>query len=371
MLHAWTTLAGAGGRVPHSAPGKHAAPRPGARVACCGTLAAADCLLVFTVGRTATELAILAADRRSFALCLGPPATSAVWNWWLLTLFFLCGSAASLRAWVRKRRGSSASSVAPARQSQRAQHGPQHRPQQPGGDDPRANWLDRAVIAIFATELPVGLLHPPVVLVWLASGCKGHCRRSAICLIPHAAPPCGPRAGECEPCGESVGHCGATLLGGLRPAPCPAGASSRVSAACRPRARWMRSPGLCLCQWRTQRQAPPPAPSGTPSTTALRATLCVHKGQAAPCWPHVAFIVAAARAARAALMAVWREPAPLLQAAAAADALTWLVLVPMLKASEADPARRVFWKRVFLTFESYNVGVFDGLPRSVAIVLVT
>lgn len=70
-------------------------------------------------------------------------------------------------------------------------------------------------------------------------------------------------------------------------------------------------------------------------------------------------------------MAVWREPAPLLQAAAAADALTWLVLVPMLKASEADPARRVFWKRVFLTFESYNVGVFDGLPRSVAIVLVT
>lgn len=80
-----------------------------------------------------------------------------VWNWWLLTLFFLCGSAASLRAWVRKRRGSGASSAAPARQSQRAQHGPQHRQQQPGGDDPRADWLDRAVIAIFATELPMAL----------------------------------------------------------------------------------------------------------------------------------------------------------------------------------------------------------------------
>ncbi len=53
---------------------------------------------------------------------------------------------------------------------------------------------------------------------------------------------------------------------------------------------------------------------------------------------------------------------PPLQAAAALDALTWLVLVPMLEAAEADPARRSFWKHVFLTFESYNVGPQGPFP---------
>ncbi len=107
--------------------------------------------------------------------CLFPPLRNvpgapAVWNWWLLTLFFLCGSAASLRAWARKRRG--ASSTGGSRAEPAAQPGALRQEQQhllrkarqgqqlPRGDDPPADWLDRAVIAVFSTEMPVGARPP-------------------------------------------------------------------------------------------------------------------------------------------------------------------------------------------------------------------
>lgn len=36
------------------------------------------------------------------------------------------------------------------------------------------------------------------------------------------------------------------------------------------------------------------------------------------------------------------------------DSLTWLVLVPMLKAAERDPERAAMWHSVHHNFESYN-----------------
>lgn len=93
-----------------------------------------------------------------------------VWNWWLLTLFFLCGSAASLRAWARKRRGRSirgsssgdgaaelAAQPGTSQQQQHLQRRMRHKQQLAGGDDLPADWLDRAVIAVFSTELPMTL----------------------------------------------------------------------------------------------------------------------------------------------------------------------------------------------------------------------
>ncbi|KAL4436938.1 hypothetical protein ABPG75_004077 [Micractinium tetrahymenae] len=95
-----------------------------------------------------------------------------VWNWWLLTLFFLCGSAASLRAWARRRRGSSAGSGgsgAPPpeqqRQRQHVQRRGQHKQQLHASEDPPADWLDRAVIAIFSAEMPASFALD--ALTWL------------------------------------------------------------------------------------------------------------------------------------------------------------------------------------------------------------
>lgn len=37
------------------------------------------------------------------------------------------------------------------------------------------------------------------------------------------------------------------------------------------------------------------------------------------------------------------------------DAMTWLVLVPLLESGGQDPARRAYWHAVHHNWESYNV----------------
>ena len=40
---------------------------------------------------------------------------------------------------------------------------------------------------------------------------------------------------------------------------------------------------------------------------------------------------------------------------AVVDAMTWLVLVPLLESGGQDPARRAYWHAVHHNWESYNV----------------
>lgn len=160
------------------------------------------------------------------------PGAPAVWNWWLLTLFFLCGSAASLRAWARKRRGRSirgsssgdgaaelAAQPGTSQQQQHLQRRMRHKQQLAGGDDLPADWLDRAVIAVFSTELPVGLLLVPLVVLWLLPG--------AFCW-----------PASCHSCPRSVMHAGQRVC-------CVATAAPRLLVACPVSCARPTPAGLC------------------------------------------------------------------------------------------------------------------------------
>lgn len=68
------------------------------------------------------------------------PVVFAVWNWWMLTLFFALASAASIRGWWRRRA---------ARRGRPTDTEQQH----------AADWLDRAAIATFTIEAPVRSCH--------------------------------------------------------------------------------------------------------------------------------------------------------------------------------------------------------------------
>lgn len=46
---------------------------------------------------------------------------------------------------------------------------------------------------------------------------------------------------------------------------------------------------------------------------------------------------------------------PALQTVAVVDAMTWLVLVPLLEDGGQDPARKAYWHAVHRNWESYNV----------------
>ena len=87
------------------------------------------CLLFYTANLPVCLLACLSACL--FACLLA--CLSAVWNWWMLTAFFALASAASLRAWRRRRTGQQQLEEAPA----------------------LAGWLDKAAVAAFMIETPV------------------------------------------------------------------------------------------------------------------------------------------------------------------------------------------------------------------------